>query len=109
MIKLLWNTQNQKKSHSKDKEIKKKEDLEIYAKKLEANNVHVSLGNSSYSDKRFVKDLIHFNDPQGNRVELVYSPMKDNEPFLFFTSPFFESFKERGAINFCFVDISTVF
>ena len=62
-------------------EVEKKEDLEFYAKKLEANNVPVSLGNASYSDKRFVENLIHFNDPQGNRIELVYSPMKDAEPF----------------------------
>ena len=33
------------------------------------------------SDKRFVQELIHFNDPQGNRVELVFNPMKDTEPF----------------------------
>ena len=62
-------------------EVEKKEDLQTYAAKLENNNVPVTLGKSSYSDKRFVEDLIHFNDPQGNRIELVFSPMKDNDPF----------------------------
>ena len=62
-------------------EVEKKEDLQTYAAKLEKNNIPVTLGNSSYSDKRFVDELIHFNDPQGNRIELVYSPMKDNDPF----------------------------
>ena len=62
-------------------EVEKKEDLQAYAANLERNNVPVSLGNSSYSDKRFVDELIYFNDPQGNRIELVYSPMKDNDPF----------------------------
>ena len=62
-------------------EVEKKEDLQTYAAKLEKNNIPVKLGNSSYSDKRFVDELIHFNDPQGNRIELVYSPMKDTDPF----------------------------
>ena len=62
-------------------EVDKKEDLQNYASKLESKNIEVNLGNSSYSDKRFVEELIHFNDPQGNRVEMVYNPMKDTEPF----------------------------
>ncbi len=62
-------------------EVEKKEDLQIFAAKLEKNNIPVTLGNSSYSDKRFVEELIYFNDPQGNRIELVYSPMKDTEHF----------------------------
>tara|TARA_B100001250_G_scaffold338783_1_gene305934 strand:- start:174 stop:1148 length:975 start_codon:yes stop_codon:yes gene_type:complete len=62
-------------------EVEKKEDLQTYATKLENNNILVNLGNSSYSDKRFVEELIYFNDPQGNRIELVYSPMNDSDPF----------------------------
>tara|TARA_B100000427_G_scaffold318141_1_gene314994 strand:+ start:53 stop:1027 length:975 start_codon:yes stop_codon:yes gene_type:complete len=62
-------------------EVENKEDLQTYAAKLEKNNVPVTLGNSSYSDKRFVEELIHFNDPQGNRIELIYNPMKDKDPF----------------------------
>ena len=62
-------------------EVENKEDLQTYAAKLEKNNVPVTLGNFSYSDKRFVEELIHFNDPQGNRIELIYNPMKDKDPF----------------------------
>ena len=36
-------------------EVDKKEDLQTFAAKLEKKNVKVTLGNSSYSDKRFVK------------------------------------------------------
>ena len=32
-------------------------------------------------NKRFVDDLIYFDDPQGNRIELVYKPMLDTDPF----------------------------
>ena len=62
-------------------EVDNKDDLQTYAAKLEANGIKVNIGNSSYSDKRFVEELIHFNDPQGNRVEMVYNQMKDTEPF----------------------------
>ena len=62
-------------------EVDNKDDLQTYAAKLETNGIKVNIGNSSYSDKRFVEELIHFNDPQGNRVEMVYNPMKDTEPF----------------------------
>ena len=51
---------------------RKKRYIENYAAKLEKNKIPVTLGNSSYSDKRFVESLIYFNDPQGNRIELVY-------------------------------------
>ena len=62
-------------------EVEKKQDLQTYANKLEENNIPVTLGDSSYSDKRFVDELIYFNDPQGNRIELIYSPMKDKDSF----------------------------
>ena len=62
-------------------EVDNKDDLHTCAAKLETNGIKVNIGNSSYSDKRFVEELIHFNDPQGNRVEMVYNPMKDTEPF----------------------------
>ena len=62
-------------------EVEKKDDLQGYAAKLEKNNIPVTLGDSSYSDKRFVDELIYFNDPQGNRIELIYSPMKDKDSF----------------------------
>jgi len=63
-------------------EVEFKEDLQIYAARLEAINIHVTYGKSDFSDKRFVEDLIYFNDPQGNRIELVYKPMKESDPFV---------------------------
>ena len=63
-------------------EVENKDDLQHYASILDKNNIPVSVGSSSYSDKRFVRELIHFNDPQGNRIELIYNPMKDTDPFV---------------------------
>ena len=62
-------------------EVDNKNDLQTYAARLETNGIKVNIGNSSYSDKRFVEELIHFNDPHGNSVEMVYNSMKDTEPF----------------------------
>ena len=52
-------------------EVENKEDLQFFASKLEKNKIDVHQGKNSFADKRFVEDLIYFNDPQGNRVELV--------------------------------------
>ena len=62
-------------------EVENKEDLQFFASKLEKNKIDVHQGKNSFADKRFVEDLIYFNDPQGNRVELVYKPMNDTDPF----------------------------
>ena len=62
-------------------EVENKEDLQFFASKLEKNKIDVNQGKNSFADKRFVEDLIYFNDPQGNRVELVYKPMNDTDPF----------------------------
>ena len=53
----------------------------MYADRLENNNIPVTHGQSSFADKRFVKDLIYFKDPQGNQIELIFDPMKDSDPF----------------------------
>ena len=49
---------------------------------IEKNKIHVFKGDKALSDKRFVEELIFFTDPQGNRMEIVYRPMKDNDPFV---------------------------
>ena len=54
-------------------EVDEKEDLLFFASKLEENKIQVYQGKTSFADKRFVGDLIYFNDPQGNRIELVYN------------------------------------
>ena len=43
-------------------EVENKEDLDKFASKLEENKVRVNLGKNSFEDKRFVEDLIFFND-----------------------------------------------
>ena len=63
-------------------EVDTKEDLLMYAARLEKNKIHVFKGDKALSDKRFVEELIFFTDPQGNRMEIVYRPMKDNDPFV---------------------------
>ena len=62
-------------------EVDSKEDLQTFANKLEENKITVNHGKTSFADKRFVEDLIYFNDPQGNRIELIYKPMIDTDPF----------------------------
>ena len=62
-------------------EVENKDDLRSIASKLEENKIKVTQGKSSLTDQRFVEDLIFFNDPQGNRIELVYNPMNDTDPF----------------------------
>ena len=62
-------------------EVETKEDLLTFANKLEENKIVVNHGKTSFADKRFVEDLIYFNDPQGNRIEFVYKPMLDTDPF----------------------------
>ena len=62
-------------------EVENKEDLQFFGSKLEENKIDVHQGKNSFADKRFVEDLIYFNDPQGNRIELVYKPMSDTDTF----------------------------
>lgn len=63
-------------------EVSQKEDLDIYAARLEANGLAVERGTKALSNQRFVSDLIVFRDPAGNRVELVWNPIKTEDPFV---------------------------
>ena len=62
-------------------EVEKKSDLEKFASKLDSNNVKVFWGENFLCDKRFVQELIFFDDPAGNRVELIFNPFKTKEEF----------------------------
>lgn len=57
-------------------------DLETMAARLEDAGTPVTLGNAALCDERRVAQLVHFNDPQGHRVELVWSPELVTDPFL---------------------------
>ena len=62
-------------------EVDSKEDLEIYAKKLDSQNIPVAFAPKELADKRFVDQMILFQDPEGNRIELFWNPMLDKEKF----------------------------
>lgn len=63
-------------------EVEYRADLEMYAARLDAAGVRVQPGTGALADRRFVGDLIWFDDPMGNRVELVHAPMIASEPFV---------------------------
>ena len=62
-------------------EVDSKEDLEIYARKLDSQNIPVAFAPKELADKRFVDQMILFQDPEGNRIELFWNPMLDKEKF----------------------------
>ena len=63
-------------------EVEYKEDLETYASRLEEKEIKITVGKPALADKRFVEELFYFDDPQGNRIEIVFGPQKDNNPFI---------------------------
>lgn len=63
-------------------EVEHRDDLQSYAARLDKAGVTVNLGSKDLCDRRFVESLIWFEDPMGNRVELVYGPMIASDPFV---------------------------
>jgi 2,3-dihydroxybiphenyl 1,2-dioxygenase len=63
-------------------EVETEADLQSYAGRLEKAGVPVYLGSRALADRRFVRDLIWFEDPMGNRVELFVAPMIADDPFV---------------------------
>ena len=63
-------------------EVDDKKELQSIAASLDAADVAVSQGSPSLCDKRFVSDLIWFEDPDHNRIELVWNPETTTEPFI---------------------------
>lgn len=63
-------------------EVETGNDLQLYAGRLEKASVTVHPGSRALADRRFVRDLIWFEDPMGNRVELFVDPMIADEPFV---------------------------
>ena len=55
--------------------------LDATAAKLEAAGVKVARGSRALADERFVKDLIVFSDPAGNRIEVFHGPQVASDPF----------------------------
>ncbi len=55
--------------------------LDALAAKLEAAGVAVRREPAARADQRFVRGLISFQDPDGNRLEAFYGPMLADTPF----------------------------
>jgi len=62
-------------------EVEHADDLTAYASKLDNNGYAVEPGTSSLCDQRCVAQLIAFNDPDGNRIELFHNPLLSADPF----------------------------
>ena len=63
-------------------EVASRADLETYAARLDDAGRPVRLGSRDLADRRQVEALVHFDDPAGNRIELVWSPRQADEPFV---------------------------
>src|SRR3954471_12316156 len=55
--------------------------MEALAAKLESAGVKVARGSRALADERHVKDLIVFQDPHGNRLELFHGAETASDPF----------------------------
>jgi 2,3-dihydroxybiphenyl 1,2-dioxygenase len=55
--------------------------LDAIAAHLERNEIKVARGSHALADERHVRDLIVFNDPLGNRLEIFHGAETTSEPF----------------------------
>ena len=62
-------------------EVSDRADLDALAAKLDQSGIAVRHGDKALCDRRHVHDLIWFDDPDGNRLELVWKPMVADTPF----------------------------
>jgi len=62
-------------------EVETKDDLQTYAARLSDAGIEIQHGSRELADRRFVTDLIVFNDYAGNRIELFWQPMIASDPF----------------------------
>lgn len=62
-------------------EVEHADDLSAYAKQLETHAVTVNVASQALCDRRFVTDMIWFDDPDGNRIELIWHPLNSAKPF----------------------------
>ncbi|CTQ61147.1 VOC family protein [Roseibium album] len=63
-------------------EVETADDLQRYAQRLDTANIAVQPGSRDLADRRFVEQLIQFDDPAGNRIELFYKPMVTTDRFV---------------------------
>src|SRR6185436_16329128 len=55
--------------------------LDAIAARVEKAGIQVAPGSRALAQERRVKDLIVFNDPLGNRLEVFHGPETTTEPF----------------------------
>jgi 2,3-dihydroxybiphenyl 1,2-dioxygenase len=55
--------------------------LDALAARIEQDGTKVARGSRALADERHVKDLIVFNDPAGNRLEVFHGAESTSEPF----------------------------
>lgn len=63
-------------------EVEHREDLDAYAARLERAGTRVLRAPRALADQRLVTELIAFDDPMGNRMELFWKPMLATDPFV---------------------------
>jgi 2,3-dihydroxybiphenyl 1,2-dioxygenase len=63
-------------------EVDDKSQLETLAARLEAHGTKVVSASAALANERSVEELIYFNDPGGNRIEVFCNPQLANEPFV---------------------------
>jgi 2,3-dihydroxybiphenyl 1,2-dioxygenase len=63
-------------------EVDSRADLDALAARLEANGVAVRRGDRALAGERQVAELVTFNDPAGNRVEVFYGAALASDPFV---------------------------
>jgi 2,3-dihydroxybiphenyl 1,2-dioxygenase len=62
-------------------EVESATDLIELAAAVELTGTPVKVASRSLCDRRFVSEMVLFDDPNGNRVELFVDPMIDTDPF----------------------------
>lgn len=63
-------------------EVEHREDLDAYAARLEHAGTRVLRAPRALADQRLVTEMIAFDDPMGNRMELFWKPMLATDPFV---------------------------
>ena len=63
-------------------EVAQKDDLNTLAAKIEAAGHKVVQGDKSLANRRYVEDIIYCHDPAGNRIEIIWNPVKVADPFV---------------------------
>jgi 2,3-dihydroxybiphenyl 1,2-dioxygenase len=63
-------------------EVEERSDLQTLAGRLEAHGVAVTACSPALADQRFVTELISFQDPGGNRIEVFWKPQIAADAFV---------------------------